>query len=370
MADPLPTDVQKSSQCSIEYPGATPISEKNLGACPVAEPAVFDAFTLDKYGNDPLIAAQRAWSEGRLIHHAMSLEGRPHGRTALNAAATTAVAALESRFKKYFKDTTERIDLKSDFIINKIGFYCFAPDWERAGHDVKTFLSGCTDQELTLLYSAVVLIDFLRIEKQDAAFSVETNKVRDFFDADNMGKDRYWNCVSISLIGLHLLKTVGVDGFMAGTLNMVLDAEEGHVGLVLPLDNGLSVYLNNGEEFLPPRHWGFLKGAEVSTKARPETVLQPWGAVAWVHDALAIDYGVAGNFKKAEDEFKQALAINPDSAITRLNLAAALASQDKLTEAVPHLIQAVEINPDLSVARRFLDDITTELKNRAAAVEP
>ncbi|HEX3753441.1 MAG TPA: tetratricopeptide repeat protein [Rhizomicrobium sp.] len=68
-----------------------------------------------------------------------------------------------------------------------------------------------------------------------------------------------------------------------------------------------------------------------------------------LHAALlqqAVAHHRAGRFAAAQGLYRQLLARDPDNADIRHNLGAALAQQGKLSEAVPHLLAALEKRPD------------------------
>jgi len=70
-----------------------------------------------------------------------------------------------------------------------------------------------------------------------------------------------------------------------------------------------------------------------------------------VHNNLAVTLTSLGRTQEALSHYEQALALNPDSPAVRFNLGCALA-KDRPTDAIEHLRQATELNPQFALAHR------------------
>jgi tetratricopeptide (TPR) repeat protein len=79
---------------------------------------------------------------------------------------------------------------------------------------------------------------------------------------------------------------------------------------------------------------------------------------AGVHNDLGIAYASRGQLDAAIAEFRQALALDPDSPQTHWHLGAALAERGALEEAVEHLSTSVQRDPTNVEAKHDLETVT------------
>jgi tetratricopeptide (TPR) repeat protein len=82
------------------------------------------------------------------------------------------------------------------------------------------------------------------------------------------------------------------------------------------------------------------------------------------HRNVANAYRLLGHWKKAEEHYRAALALNPKFAEGYANLGTVLANQLKYDEAIPELEEAIRLDPNFPAVRQILIEVRKRLAQR------
>ncbi|MBF0104848.1 MAG: tetratricopeptide repeat protein [Deltaproteobacteria bacterium] len=255
----------------------------------------------------PLDKAKAAFDRSQLIHHAWTIHNDRPGAAVLEEHENQAVRDLESSFKLFYDERKGPVtgEINREYLIEKIARRCPQKYWDVQPEFRLTaisLLNECTDDELKMLYSAVILVNFLKKEKIQV---VKEARMGRFFTGPQ--GSRVCDSRTVSVVALHLLKIVGAAGFKVAVLGSV-PSPAAHLNLALGLASGQSIFLNNADVFLPPDYWD--RTQRSSGLIHDGALLPEWTAVGALYHGLGNYYQKRGNAKKAEAFFEAALLID------------------------------------------------------------
>ena len=87
------------------------------------------------------------------------------------------------------------------------------------------------------------------------------------------------------------------------------------------------------------------------------------------YDTIGIAYQYQKKYREAVEQHRAAFALDPESAGTMNNLAAALAESGDVSEAMDYLNQAIAVQPDFAYSYIHLAKMLVRKKNRAEAID-
>jgi len=139
---------------------------------------------------------------------------------------------------------------------------------------------------------------------------------------------------------------------------------------VPPADPELKDFLMEGVS----SYWYELRGRGLLQKGDYEGAIQQLQQAAKAspeprfYDTMGIAYQYQKKYREAVEQHRAALSLDPESAGTMNNLAAALAESDKVPEAISYLQKAIEVEPDFAYSYIHLAGIEWRNGNRTAAL--
>lgn len=299
----------------VKMPSNSAASLPRRGTCAPRQPNVTECiYRKGMYGADPLIAARRAWDNGKLLHYGLALEalGQP-----VRAELVEAVTTLEQSWDAYVgahpvpsrKAILERLNALSP-----------TEAWRSVGKEASRFFDQCRAKDLHSLYSAVLVADFLHTRR--GRFENQT-LLSSFFE------ESCWSCATITPIALHLLRRAGKQKLKVMPMTW-------HVTAAFVI-GGRELYFDDAKKIYPPGYY--------DNTLHTKVIREPWLVISATHLALGNALAAQDKLDEAITEYRVARRLEPHTIDSYCNLGNALAAQGKLDEAIAEYKAALRLEP-------------------------
>jgi tetratricopeptide (TPR) repeat protein len=279
--------------------------------------------------SDPVASAKKAWQERRLWQEGLRITRFPNP---VSQNDFKGISAWENGWREYATShpvemtTPKQRQTVKDSITAKFD----ESFMERSPLSVTEILEKCTDAELSALHSAALLIEFFGFQN----IYFEGNAlITDFLERGA------YNCASIALVSLHLLQNVGITSFQSVSIPK-------HTTLALKLESGLIIYLNNGQELLPPNAFDNPDSETGYAKMAHEIPHPAWQALSFIHankGMLAANHSSKATGKLLHNIV--ALLIDPQNATAQVNIGFAFNELGLSERAKKAFFATVDLNP-------------------------
>lgn len=300
-------------------------------------------YRLGMFGKDSAEAARSAWANRDLYEYALAVEAAP---LSVSQDAIRSARSLEAAWDAYFAGRALPAGpVNREAVTAKLVRHCRVRPGNPSCAPMGEVFKSAGDEELRSLYAAALLIDFARSQGLEPELGAGVT--------DLLLRKKF-NCASVSTMALHLLQRSGVESFRALQL-------PDHVTLALELEAGVTVYLNNAQEFLPRSFFENPMTVTGYPRIANEKTVSPGAVLASTFVRSGKLHFAKRSLGAAVENWRAALKIDPECPTTLNNLGVIFAMEKNWDRAGALYRRALAVNPHYARASDNLNRVSALL---------